>query len=134
MADINRVIIEGRLTKEIDTRETASGKVIARFTIANNYGWGENKGTNFVNCVAFGKTAEVIERFISKGDRATYEGEWRTGSYEKDGKKVYTNDFMVNNVSFQSKPTNITLNVREEDTPADPIPNGFEEIENDLPF
>lgn len=134
MADINRVIIEGRLTKEVDARETASGKVVARFTVANNYGWGENKGVNFITCVAFGKTAEVIEKFIKKGDRATFEGEWRTGSYEKDGSRVYTNDFIVNNVSFQSRPTNITLNVREEDTPADPIPQGFEELSADIPF
>lgn len=132
MADLNVCVIEGRTTKDVDVRETANGKVIARFTLANDYGWGENKGTNFISCIAFGKTAEVIEKYVKKGDKASYHGSWRTGSYEKDGARIYTNDFLITEVSFQSRPNNITLEVKE--VVDSPVPNGFEQIEEDIPF
>lgn len=131
---INKCIIEGRLTKDIETRLTADGKTVARFSIANNMGTKKNPRTNFIDAVAFGNTADFLNQYAKKGDCACFEGEWNSGSYTKaDGTKVYTNTLYVNNVSLQFRGNNQAD--AENGTPnADPVPNGFEQLNEDIPF
>ena len=99
---MNKVTIIGRLTKDADVRyASASQMAIARFTVAVDDGYGEKKRTNFIPVVAFGKTAESIEKFTGKGCRIAVEGKIQTGSYDdKDGKKVYTTDVIADRVEF----------------------------------
>lgn len=100
---MNSVQLVGRLTKDPDVRYTDGGTSIARFTIACDRRFkkdGEDSA-DFISCVAFGKTAEFMEKYFSKGKKLGLNGRIQTGSYtNKDGQKVYTTDIIVDNVEF----------------------------------
>lgn len=98
----NKVFLIGRVTKDIEVRYAATSQTaICKFTVAVDDGYGEKKKTNFINCIAFGKTAESCEKFTGKGLRVAVEGKIQTGSYDdKDGKKVYTTDVVADRVEF----------------------------------
>ena len=99
---MNSVNLIGRLTKDpqmgaIPQSQTA----VAKFTVAIDDGYGENKRTNFIPVTVFGKTAENCERFLKKGRLVAVEGKIQTGSYDKqDGSKVYTTDVIANRIEF----------------------------------
>jgi single-strand DNA-binding protein len=100
---MNKVIIMGRLTKEVETRYTQSNTAVVKFSVAvdRRVKQGEEKKADFINCVAFGKTAEFISKYFSKGSSIAVIGRIQTGSYDNnEGKKVYTTDIMVEEVSF----------------------------------
>jgi single-strand DNA-binding protein len=100
---MNKVIIMGRLTKEVDLKYTQSGTAVAKFSVAvdRRVKQGEEKKADFINCVAFGKTAEFISKYFAKGSSIAVVGRIQTGSYDNsEGKKVYTTDIMVEEVSF----------------------------------
>ena len=96
---MNRVIISGRLAKDPVVNYTPSQMAVAKFSIALNRGKdknGQDRGADFPNCTAFGRTAENIERFSGKGLRIQIEGHLHTDNYEaKDGHKVYTTEVIV---------------------------------------
>ena len=97
----------GRLIRDPEVNYNAStGKPIAKFTVAIDRPAqkGAEKQTDFINCVAFGKSAEVIGNYFSKGQRIGIEGSLRIGSYTgKDGVKRNTADIWVNNFHFIEK-------------------------------
>lgn len=101
---INRVVLVGRLTKDIEIRMTQSGTKIGNFTLAvqrNKAGNGGQVEADFVRCLAFNKTAENMERYTHKGSQVAIEGRIQTGSYtDRDGKKVYTTDVACETVQF----------------------------------
>lgn len=93
---MNIVALMGRLTRNPDIRyaQGENAMAIARFTLAvdKNFKKKDDKA-NFINCVAFGKIAETVEKHVFKGSKIAVIGEWTTGSYKnKDGNTVYTND------------------------------------------
>ena len=91
---MNRVVLIGRPTKEIDMRQ-AGEMSVARFTLAVDRMKKEDPA-DFISCVAFGKTADAIGKYAGKGRRLAVEGRIQTGSYtNKDGGKVYTTDVVV---------------------------------------
>lgn len=97
---MNKVILIGRLTKDVDLSFTAgSGMAVGRFTLAVNR---MKKGeSDFPNCVSFGKTAETIAQYFFKGSKIAIEGHIQTGSYDaKDGTKRYTTDVIVDRFEF----------------------------------
>lgn len=98
---MNSVVLMGRLTKDPDVRYSTVGedqKAIARFTLAVDR---RSEGTDFISCVAFGKTAETIEKYVAKGTKIAIAGRIQTGSYtNKDGVKVYTTDVIADNFEF----------------------------------
>lgn len=100
MSDFNKVILVGRLVK--DPVITMSGeKKIAKYTIANNYKYGDREGANFISCTAFGNNAEFSEKYLKQGVKILVEGHLSTGTYEKeDGTRVYTMDIIVENTNF----------------------------------
>lgn len=127
---MNRWYGIGRCTKDPEVRYAAqTQKAIARFTLAIDEGYGENKKTNFINCVAFGKTAEACEKFTGKGLRVAVEGHIQTGSYEKDGGKVYTTDIICDKVEFVDWKQNGQKPASYEEAPA-----GFSAIDEEIPF
>ena len=119
----------GRITKDIECKYTPAGMAIARFNIAIDRGKdkdGNDKGADFPSIVAFGKTAENLERFSGKGMRVMVEGRIQTGSYEgSDGKKVYTTDIVADRIQF------IDWKGEQQDSAT---PSGFSQIDEDIPF
>ena len=98
---MNKVILIGRLTKDPELRYAAgSGTAVCRFTVAINRQFKKDE-TDFINCVAFGKTGETIAQYITKGRQIAVTGSIRTGSYDaQDGTKRYTTDVVVESFEF----------------------------------
>lgn len=136
---INNVTIVGRMTKSADLRYSQSGTAIARFTLAvNKFGKDE---ANFINCVAFKKTAEALANYTDKGSLVGVVGSIETGSYEKDGIKRYTTDIICNSIQFldskkESQQGN-QPNYQSKQSQPDPFSYNGQPIdipESDLPF
>lgn len=92
---MNKATLTGRLTKDPDVKQ--GEKPVARFTLACNR---RGEGADFISCVAFGKTAEFMQKYFHKGMKADIAGHIHTGSYEKDGKTIYTTDVVVDEIEF----------------------------------
>ena len=99
---LNRVILCGRLTKDPDVRQTDSGKIYARMSLAVDRRRAKDgqQQADFPTLIAWGKTAEFAEKYLFKGKRILVEGSLQTGSFEKDGVKHYTTDVLVDNIEF----------------------------------
>lgn len=94
----------GRLTNDVALKDVKDGLKMARFSIAINSNMKKDK-TNFINCVAFGKTAETVSTYLKKGSEIIVYGELQSNSYEKDGRKVMDYSITVNAFDFcGSKP------------------------------
>jgi single-strand DNA-binding protein len=100
---INSVVLTGRLANDPDLRTTQSGTQSAKFSLAVNR---KNKQPNqpdadFINCVAFGKTAETIAQYLHKGSLIGVEGRLQTGKYDNQiGQTVYFTNVLVNSFTF----------------------------------
>lgn len=127
---INLVALAGRWTKDPDVRYTQGDTpmAIARGHIAVDRR-GKDAGTDFISVVAFGKTAEHIQKYYKKGMKADITGRIQTGNYtNKDGNKVYTTDVVIDQISFgESKRS-------ETETTDEGFVNVPDEIESELPF
>lgn len=101
---MNNVNITGRLTKDPEIRKTQNGTSVASFTLACRRRFKAQEGqpdADFIRCVAWGKTAELIGNYVKKGSQIGVNGRIQTGSYEgKDGKRVFTTDVVVENLDF----------------------------------
>lgn len=96
---MNNVILIGRLTSDPDMKESNSGTAYVRFTLAVDRE-GKDKGADFPSCIVFGKTAEILQRYGHKGKQIAILGKLQTGSYDKDGVKVYTTDVVVDRLKL----------------------------------
>lgn len=135
---MNCVQLIGRLVADPDVRYTNGGLTVAKFRVACDRRYkkeGNEQTADFISCVAFGKTAEFIEKYFSKGKRIALEGRIQTGSYEKeDGSKIYTTDVVVENVEFVESANASTNRDKKATDKADDfmdIPAG---LEDELPF
>ena len=102
---MNKVILMGRMTRDPEIRysQGENATAIARFSLAvDRRIKREGEPTaDFISCVAFGKTAEVVEKHCKQGTKLVIEGRWQTGNYtNKDNVKVYTNNCMVESLEF----------------------------------
>lgn len=97
---MNKVILIGNITKDLDLRKTQSNKSVIEFSVAINMGYGDNKVTEYVNIVAWEKLAERIAQYCKKGHKVAVEGQIKTDSYEKNGQKQYKTYVVANNVEF----------------------------------
>lgn len=98
---INKAILMGRLTRDPELRHTGSGTPVCSFSIAIDNGYGENRQTDFINCVAWNKTAEFVEKYFTKGRMIIVVGRISTRTWEgQDGKKNYVTEVVANEVSF----------------------------------
>jgi single-strand DNA-binding protein len=95
---MNKVTLMGRITKELEIKYSASNMALLSFTVAVNRR--KKDETDFISCKAFDKTAENIAKYFKKGAMIAVCGRIQTGNYEKDGKKVYTTDVMVDEFHF----------------------------------
>ena len=98
---MNKVVLIGRLTKDPELRYAAgNGTAVCRFTLAVNRQFKKDE-TDFINCVSFGKAAETINQYMTKGRQLAVTGSIRTGSYDaQDGTKRYTTDVAVDGFEF----------------------------------
>jgi len=93
----------GNLSADPEIRYSAAGNAVAKYTVCVDVGFGDNKGTEFVRCVSFGKLAEVIGEYLSKGKKVFVQGEMKTNQWEdKDGNKRYTTEIIVNTMKILS--------------------------------
>lgn len=143
---MNKVELVGRLTRDPEVRYTQgeNASAIARFSVAVNRRFKNNEGNydaDFINCVAFGKSAEFIEKYFKKGMAIGISGRIQTGNYtNKDGVKVYTTDVVVEEAEFvesknsggASAPSNAPTN--NNMSPADGFMNIPDGIDEELPF
>ena len=133
---MNSVQLVGRFTRDPEVRYTDGGSSIARFSLAVDRKFKQEGGdsADFINCVAFGKTAEFIERYFRKGQRIGLNGRIQTGSYtNQDGNKVYTTDVIAENVEFvESKGTEGSA--KPSDVPSNEFVNIPDGIDEELPF
>ncbi|HPH11594.1 MAG TPA: single-stranded DNA-binding protein [Thermotogota bacterium] len=102
---MNKVLLTGRVGKDIEAKTSNGGNMVAKFSLAvSRYVKGGENTTDWINCVAFGKTAEMLEQHVEKGVLILVEGNIKTGSYEgKDGLKRYTTDVIVEKFEFLEK-------------------------------
>lgn len=123
---MNQVNLLGRLSKDVDYRTGNAN--IARFTLAVNRKFKKDEA-DFINCIAFGKTADIINQYLSKGSQIAISGNIRTGSYEaQDGTRRYTTDIVVETFDF------ISGNNKQENK-GNGLENSFlEEKEEECPF
>lgn len=134
---MNLVILIGRMTTDADVKHNGD-KTVASFTLAVDRRFkkeGEDTA-DFIRCVAFGKTAETIEKYTHKGGKYAITGRLKTGKYEKDGQNHYTTDVIVDSLEFcESK--NAQSNSQPSTAPQtdeDGFMNIPEDIEGFLPF
>lgn len=125
----NVFVITGRLVKDAEIRYSTGDKPIcvANFTLAVDNWTPKGKGADFLRITAFGKIAENIEKYCSKGMMLGVTGSIHSGSYEKDGRKVYTTNLNADKVDFLSK-----VDKTEEEQGR--IPEGFTHLADDIPF
>lgn len=100
---MNKVMLYGRLTADPEVRYTQNGKAVTSFTLAVNRPKAkdaEQAEADFIRCQAWGSMAEMIGNHFSKGKAILCSGSIKTGSYEKEGKKVYTTDINIKEVWF----------------------------------
>lgn len=136
---MNRVILSGRLVRDPEVRysQGSTPMAVAKFTLAVDRRFKKEgeQSADFINCVAFGKVAETIEKYVHQGNKIIVEGRWQTGSYtNKDGVKVYTNDCMVENIEFcesRSSQQSNSQHAPNGDMGFMNIPDG---ISDELPF
>ena len=134
---MNSVQLVGRLTRDPDVRYLDNGASVARFTLAVDRRFKKDGGdeADFISCVAFGKTAEFLEKWFRKGRRLGLTGRIQTGSYtNKDGQKVYTTDLVGENVEFMESKGASTEEGEPQQRPApvSAIGDGFMNIPDDV--
>jgi single-strand DNA-binding protein len=127
---MNSCQLIGRLVKDGDLRYNQSGTGIYRNTIAVNRKFKKDE-SDFISIIAFKQTGELMANHLKKGDQVGIEAHIQTGSYEKDGHKVYTTDIIVDNITF--------VGSKKQDKPAqkkdaDPFGDAAEINDDSLPF
>ena len=140
---MNKVILMGRPTKNPEVRYSQGEKstAIARYTLAvdRRFKRDGDQTADFINCIAFGKSAEFAEKYFHKGTKVVVTGRIQTGSYtNKDGQKVYTTDVVVEDQEFaESKATsqqNQKPNNSAPVTDGDGFMNIPDGIDEEMPF
>ena len=119
---MNKVVLIGRVTRDPELRYTASNIPSVRFTLAVNRPFENQSGqreADFINIVVWRKQAENVKKYVTKGSLIAVEGRIQTGSYEKDGQRVYTTDVVADNVQFLESKAQSQNRVDNDVTPSD---------------
>lgn len=133
---MNQTALIGRLIGDPDIKG-ADKSMVARYTLAvdRRYKRDGDPDADFIRCVTFGKGAEFAQRFLKKGTKVGVTGRIQTGSYtDKDGRKVYTTDVIVEQHEFCESKKETTIEKTQAETPEDGFRNIPDDIQEDLPF
>ena len=144
---MNKAIFIGNLTRDPETKVMTNGKSRTMFTIAVNRPYTNQSGqrdADFITCIAYDKTAELINKYLTKGRKCAVEAHVRTGKYEKDGQTIWTTEFVTDKIEFlssaqgdgSSAPAAAPAPEQAAPPAAPPAGNGdFTEVQDDeLPF
>ena len=145
---MNKVVLMGRLTRDPDVRysQGETPLAIARYTLAVDRRFKRNgeQDADFINCVAFGRTAEFAEKYLKQGTKMVVSGRIQTGSYtNRDGVKVYTTEVVIEEQEFaESKAASAehagSFAPADRPSPSNAVSDGFMNIpdglEEELPF
>ena len=127
---MNKVILMGRLTKDVEMRQTPTGVSVARFTMAVNRRFSKEGQADFINCIAWRQTGEFISRYFSKGNMIAVVGSIQSRSWEgQDGKKQYATEVIVDEAYFTGEKANA-----EEQQTFDSDEYEDLDLDGDLPF
>ena len=137
---INKFIGNGRVTKDIELKCTPSGSSVVSFTLAITRNFKIQNGeydSDFINCIAYRETAELLSRYVKKGDTIGVDGSVRTRNYiNNDNNKVYVTEIVVDSIDFlkqANRQDNITTSEQKEDKSV-LYPDAIEITDDDLPF
>lgn len=101
---MNKVCLTGRITKNIELKYNQNNVAITSFTLAVTRKFKNQNGeyeSDFINCIAYKSTAELLNKYVKKGDLLGIEGRIQTRNYEdKDGKRVYVTEVIVDSIDF----------------------------------
>ena len=127
---MNKVQLIGRLTSDPMIKYTEKNVAFARFNLAVNDGFGDNKKAYFINMIAWGSRAETIQKYLTKGSKVGIVGKLQTGSFEKDdGTRGYTYDVYVESLEFLDNKNN-----SEDDIIVDESDDELSIDDDGLPF
>ena len=111
---INVAVIAGHLTKDVELAKTQKGNIVAKFTVAVN---GINDNTDFINCVAWNKLADIVDMYCKKGDLVTVEGRISVRNYEnQQGQRIYITEVVASNVQLPPKSASNGQNYNPKNT------------------
>lgn len=141
---MNKVILMGRLTRdpEINYTTGAESMAVARYSLAVDRRFKrEGQPTaDFINCVAFGKSAEFAEKYLHKGTKIAVTGRIQTGSYtNREGNKVYTTDVVIEEQEFAESKNSNSGSQPQQQTRRNSAPSGGfdkipEDVDDEMPF
>lgn len=127
---MNITVLTGRITRDLELKQTGNGKSWCSFTLAVDRM--KNDEADFISCTAWGKTAENMCKYLKQGAKIMLTGRIQTGSYEKEGRKIYTTDVVASAVEFLDGKKEGGKEGGEAEAPDFTVP---EEIDDDeLPF
>lgn len=141
---MNQIVIIGRLTRDVDLRETQDGMSYARFTLAVDRNLSKDKKrefesrgvatADFIPVVVWGAQARTCANYLSKGKLVAVSGSIRTSSYEKDGQRRYSTDVNAQNVQFLEWGDKSFRRDEQDETDSFGDISGFEPTDSDIPF
>ena len=139
---LNNLSILGRVTKPLELRYLQNGTAVLNFDIANSIKVKDNEVTTFLRCVCYGRSAEVINQFVSKGDRVLLQGELRQNSYQDSSGATKTYHYLqVNSFDFiesknkeQAPQMPTTQQTKEQKQRADFVKSIIENDDDVIPF
>ncbi len=124
LMNLNKVMLVGRLTRDVEVRNTATGQTVAAISIATNRFWKDKSGqrqdqTEFHNVVLWGRLAEIAGQYLSKGQETFIEGRLQTRKYTaKDGTERRTTEIVAENMQLGSRPQGVSAPASSYNNPA----------------
>jgi len=146
MKGVNKVILVATCGKDPEMKSMPNGNAVANFSVATSESWKDPQGnkqeaTEWHRCVAFGKLAEIIGQYVTKGSKVYLEGKLKTRQWEQDGQKRYATEVLVSEMQMlDSKPAGQSEAPVRQDVSTQPRQAGntkpaFDDFEDtDLPF
>lgn len=137
---MNIAILTGNIGKDPESRVSQSGTAVCKFSLATTETYKGEKQTTWHNIVCFSKTAELVEKYLTKGSKIGIEGKIQNRSYEKDGQKKYISEVVANRVEFLDSKGNQSQNQQPQpqsqyysDHGGNP-PAADNQLDDDIPF
>lgn len=137
---LNKAILVGRLTKDPEMRSTASGVSVLSFTVAIPRSYvrqGEERQSDFINCVAYRSTADFISRYFAKGNLIAVCGNIQTRTWDdQEGKRHWVTEVIVNEANFVEGKKDSAMPGDSQSSPKQDLPMDFgpDATDDDLPF
>lgn len=129
----------GNLVRDVELKQTQNGTAVANYTIAINRPSRQDSDTetDYINVISFGKQAENLARYTSKGRKIAVQGRIQVRHYQNaEGKNVYVTEILANNVQFLDTKTNNNVEPKPEQDPFQQMANTIEEEQSgmDMPW